>query len=472
MQQLLDTALEQATPAERERFRTLTAPEPAAPPARPVSARAERRLGDDPHIAAALEWIDHHAAWPAGTARHAVTGALADLDAQELRDRGSRRGRITQADMADALARYYDPRPGYGRYAARVGATTAHTSVLTSADWLDLACPLTARHDQLRATGGRPDPTPVLTEQTIDPAVRRLAEVIAMDTRLTNNPLYRLLSIDVEPGRIGGDVGITHFVEYALTMDLLEGELTDALTAGTPIQPGSLPLREHYLPDSAAVLAVGDRLCAGGALALLAIARPADILRGEADYLLLVQERSGNVLNAARRLAVIPKGFHEPLTDVRSDARVGATLLRELEEELFGREDIDNTITEVRSADPMHPSRLSEPMRWLTERPGRLRVECTGFGLNLVSGNYEFASLIVIEDEEFWPRFGGQVEANWESSSLRRYSTLDEDLVTELVTDTAWSNEGLFAMLQGLRRLADLDGQRVTLPIIGWEIAQ
>ncbi|WP_051775905.1 hypothetical protein, partial [Actinoalloteichus caeruleus] len=402
MQQLLDTALEQATPAERERFRTLTAPEPAAPPARPVSARAERRLGDDPHIAAALEWIDHHAAWPAGTARHAVTGALADLDAQELRDRGSRRGRITQADMADALARYYDPRPGYGRYAARVGATTAHTSVLTSADWLDLACPLTARRDQLRATGGRPDSTPVLTEQTIDPAVRRLAEVIAMDTRLTNNPLYRLLSIDVEPGRIGGDVGITHFVEYALTMDLLEGELTDALTAGTPIQPGSLPLRQHYLPDSAAVLAVGDRLCAGGALALLAIARPADILRGEADYLLLVQERSGNVLNAARRLAVIPKGFHEPLTDVRSDARVGATLLRELEEELFGREDIDNTITEVRSADPMHPSRLSEPMRWLTERPGRLRVECTGFGLNLVSGNYEFASLIVIEDEEFW----------------------------------------------------------------------
>ncbi len=44
--------------------------------------------------------------------------------------------------------------------------------------------------------------------------------------------------------------------------------------------------------------------------------------------------------------------------------------------------------------------------------------------------------------------------------------------MTELVTDTAWSNEGLFAMLQGLRRLADLDGQRVTLPIIGWEIAQ
>jgi hypothetical protein len=43
----------------------------------------------------------------------------------------------------------------------------------------------------------------------------------------------------------------------------------------------------------------------------------------------------------------------------------------------------------------MHPSRLSEPMRWLSGTPKAMRTECTGFGLNLVSGNYEFASLIV-----------------------------------------------------------------------------
>jgi hypothetical protein len=75
-----------------------------------------------------------------------------------------------------------------------------------------------------------------------------------------------------------------------------------------------------------------------------------------------------------------------------------------MEEELFGRPEIDNTEGDSLTADPMHPSRLSEPMRWLTEQSGRLRMECTGFGLNLVSGNYEFASLIVIDDEEFWTR--------------------------------------------------------------------
>ena len=92
------------------------------------------------------------------------------------------------------------------------------------------------------------------------------------------------------------------------------------------------------------------------------------------------------------------------MADLRGDTRLGLTLLREIEEELFGRDDIDNTLGDQRSADPMHPSRLTEPMGWLLERPvgERIRMECTAFGFNLVSGNYEFPSLIVIEDEEFW----------------------------------------------------------------------
>jgi hypothetical protein len=97
-------------------------------------------------------------------------------------------------------------------------------------------------------------------------------------------------------------------------------------------------------------------------------------------------------------------------------------------------------------------------------------MECTGFGLNLVSGNFEFASLIVIDDEEFWPQYGGQVEANWESSTLRRYSSLDITLLTELIGEVTWSNEGLFALLQGLRRLSQISGHRVNLPAIDWEI--
>jgi hypothetical protein len=137
-----------------------------------------------------------------------------------------------------------------------------------------------------------------------------------------------------------------------------------------------------------------------------------------------------------------------------------------MEEELFGRSDVDKTTGVRRAAVPMHKSRLSEPLRWLVAEPDRLRMECTGFGLNMVSGNYEFAALVVVEDEEFWSRYGGSIEANWESTGLRLYSSRDPQTVAELIKDESWSGEGLFALLQGIRRLADMGGPRVNLPVV------
>jgi hypothetical protein len=58
------------------------------------------------------------------------------------------------------------------------------------------------------------------------------------------------------------------------------------------------------------------------------------------------------------------------VADYRADAQVGATLRREMKEELFGRSDVDSTISRHIVAAPLHPSRLSEPMRWLTSAAG------------------------------------------------------------------------------------------------------
>ncbi|MGW4214503.1 transcriptional regulator [Lentzea sp. NPDC004789] len=472
LQQALDTALERAPDEVKARFaeaRTCISAAATAPVMTSVAADAEQRLAADPNIVAALDWLDGRAAREPGAARRAVASRLAQIDVNALRDRGSRRGRVDQSTVAQALASYYGHRSdGYGRYAARFGDVEADTSIFTRADWLDLACPMVATHDRLSLERAAGDAPLTLDEEAFDQAVQRLAESLSLGVRFMNMPLYRLLSVDMGPQSIGGSVGLTSFVEYIVTMDLLEGELVDALSSGT--EPDALPLRDRYLPDLDSVLDVGGRLTAGGTLALCAFARPADPFRGPADYVLLVQERSGHVINAARRLAVIPKGFHQPLTDFRADAQVGATMRREMEEELFGRHDIDNTVGDQRSADPMHPSRLSEPMRWLLGEPGRLRMESTGFGLNLVSGNFEFPLLIVVDDEEFWQRYGGQIEANWETANLRQYSSADAELVEELAADEAWSNEGLFALLQGLRRLKEIGGSRVNVPTIEWEI--
>jgi hypothetical protein len=426
------------------------------------SAAGGMTVGGHPGLAEMLDWLDERAGWPLGESREQVHAKLSTFESGALVDRRSRRGRAGREQIVRALRGYYRRGlAGYEMYRARCGSRDVSTSILVRPEWLDRSVPLTPENDRLVLAGRRDASRKGLSEAAATAAVARLAEWAALDVRVMNLPLYRLLSLDVG-STIGGTVGLVEFAEYALTADLLEGELIDAVARGA--RTGALPLRGEFLPSLDAVVDLPGRVCAGGVLALCAIARPRDPYRGGPDFALLVQERSGHVLNATGRLAVVPKGFHQPLTDVRADARVGATLLRELEEELFGRSEVDTVVGDGRAALPMHPDRLSAPMRWLAAEPGRLRMECTGFGFNLVSGNYEFASLVVIEDEEFWPRFGGMVETNWEASGLRLYSSLDDELLTDLVAHESWSNEGLFALLQGLRRLSEIGGARVRLP--------
>ncbi|HEX5405367.1 MAG TPA: transcriptional regulator, partial [Pseudonocardiaceae bacterium] len=367
MRQLLGTALDQASADVQARFAALT----TGPPAADVSkaADAEERLIADTNIGAALHWLDQAAGWEPGTARGDVASRLAQLDVWQLRDRANRRSRVDQLQIAEALASYYtDPPADYGRYAA---GNDALTSVMTSPGWLELDCPLTSTAGRLSVASTSADMSVHLDAESASHAAQRLAETLALGVRMVDMPLFGLRAISAHKGTISGSVDVSRFVRYALTLDLLEGELVDALAADAPTGPGSLPLRDRYLPDVGAVLDLPNRLCAGGTLALCAIARPASPYRGPADYVLLVQERSGHVVNAARRLAVIPKGFHQPMTDYRADAHIGATLRREMEEELFGRDETDNTVADQRRADPMHPSRLSDPMSWLLAQPGR-----------------------------------------------------------------------------------------------------
>lgn len=469
MQQILDSALDQAPQAVKDRFATVSGGAKAA-----SNSAADQRLAADRHIGAALEQLDQDAGWDPGTARGEVSARRAGLDVRDLQDRASRRRRVGQRQIADALAGYYlgtSGAPVHGCYGARIGdGKEIVTSVLTQLGWLDLACSLAGDTDGLRLARDSASSDRAMDDRAAAAAAQRLAETLVAGTRLIDMPLYRLLTISPGDGSISGTLGVTRFVRYALTLDMLEGELADALAEGREVRPGSLPLRDRYLPDLQSVLDISERLCAGGVLALCAIARRASPYRGPADYVLIVQERSGQVLNAARSLAVIPKGFHQPMTDYAADARIGATLRREMEEELFGRQEADCTAPVGSIADPMHPERLSEPMRWLMSHPDLHRLECTGFGLNMVSGNYEFASLIVIDSEEFWSEHGRDIEANWESLSLRQYSSLDSDALAELAGDPAWNNESLFAFAQGLRRLSETGDDRVDIPPITWEL--
>jgi hypothetical protein len=410
-------------------------------------------------LAQSFAWLDERSGWAPESTRRQVTARLGSLSTDDLLVRKARRRKVGRSRIAAAVADYYEPeRQGSRLYRVRCAERELTTSVLTADRWLDIACPLGNGADKLvwsgDAAGGSGD-------VPVDQAVDRLAEATAAGVRVANAPLYRLLDVDVGPGRINGKVGCVPFVEYAMTMDLLENELVDALADESPTD--DLHLRSRYLPDLGSAFDLPGRLCAGGVLALCAIARPAGPYRGERDFALVVQQRSDHVLNATNQLSVIPKGFHQPMTDVNADAQLTSTLLRELEEELFGRSDVDSTLDGTCAAAPLHPARMSEPLRWLTADPTRMRVVCTGFGINLVSGNFEFPCLVVIDDEEFWTHYGGEIEANWEAAGLQLFSSLDAELIGQLMSDESWSNEGLFALAQGLRHLSATGDERVRL---------
>jgi hypothetical protein len=461
LQRALDTALSRAADADQARFEHLTDPAPV---------QRKELLAISPSVRDALQWLDSAMGWQPGEGMNRVAALMSELDEETFYNCRSRRSDVHRSDLAEAVRAYYQlsASAGHGFYAPLLNGQSYPTSILTSPTWLNLNSELSPARENFYLGAESTASVPPVDESTANQALTRLAETLIFGTRLVNAPTYRLLGVDVSPGRLSGRLGVVDFVEYALTFDLLESELSEAVADGLAAR-GSLPLRDRHLPNGGALTDVGSRLCVGGPVTLTAIARNHG---GRRDYVLLVQERSGQVLNAARRLAVIPKAFHQPIIDVDEESNLAMIIEREMEEELFGRPEIDLEGKGQRRADPMRSDRMSGPMRWLADRRHHdaWRMECTAFGINAVSGNFECASLIVIHDETFWEQYGGYIEANWGVEGLRRYSTLASGTIQSLMANPRWSNEGIFCFVQGVRRLAELDKERVALPEIEVEL--
>lgn len=426
-------------------------------PTRPV----ERDLRTAPLIA----WLADHSDASFQSLYTAVNAAVARLEAEPPSLRHSRdhsRRHISRKQLARAVARYYDDPAGDGMlYRARVGGSDVLLSILTRPGWLDTAVDLGGEYEEVRYLPPAGTRRPVLQGEAVAAAVQRLASVEVNGTVMVNNPLYQLLDVELGPGTLSAGFTTVPFADHALTTELMEGELLAALAASRD----ELPLRDEYLPTTDAAFDVAARACVGGTVSLLAIARKRAAVR---DYVLFTQERSSTVLNLAGKLATIPKGFHQPTGEPADEVRLSATLQREFEEELLGRQELEQiTALSHPHVDLLHAQHLTEPMAWLLDRPGSFRVECTGFGFNLVTANYEFACLVVVEDDGWWDRFGHLVESNWEAERVNRHSSLDTAGLEALVADARWGNESLFSLLQGLRRLGEVgDAGRVAIPTI------
>lgn len=460
MQQALDVMLIQASADEQERFHVLRTQASTPGPSRDDGLEEwGRRLAEARHLHGAIQWltrreespgrpvVDRVIAYAAGRARGATSRHAGAGDAEP------------GADAVETLRSFY--RNGFGNHGfldVLVDGMRIPTSMLVEEQWLGLVQDLDAPSTRFRYDP-TPAPVPPLGATLTAAAVDRIGDVLVDETRFFDGELYRLARVAVGPMGLEADFGTGSFAQYALTWDLLESETIAAPSLGTP---EDLPLRRRLLPDVASVLDPASRLCMGGVLALTAFARAATD-RHPADYVLLVQERGDQVVNTSRRLAVVPKCFHEPAGDPAEDVDIKQSLVREFEEELLGRAELDTTVGGAALAAPLHPSRLSEPMRWLSQH-GLVRMELTAFGFNVMSGNFELPCLVQVADEGFWQAHGGAVVANWEVARLRRVSSMDAGGLARLIRDPAWSSEGLYAFVAGLLRLAQVDPSRVRLP--------
>lgn len=417
------------------------------------------RLSAATHLHSALDVLDSARAAERGTAFNDVVASATALSDRAAAGEVSRQS-PGRHGIAQLIHDYYEA--GYGSHrpvdVRGLSGEPVRTTILAAPAWLGASGDLRAAHHDFAFDGMAPVPELPRSPALYDGAVRRLAECLVNETRFVDSPLYRLTGYDMSGGNARASFGTWPFAEYALTWDLLESELASALAATNR----ALPLRDLLMPTVESVLAVPRRFCAGGTLALTALARPASYGR-PADYVILVQERAAKVLNGAGRLAVIPKCFHQPTNDHEGDVGIGSTLSRELEEELFGRSEVDGTMGHIRVVNPFHESRLTRPMRWL-RGSAAWSADLTGFGFNLLNGNYEFMSLIAVDDEAFWTIFSGDVEANWEVEGVRLVSTLNPDALGALALDQSWSDEGLLALLLGLKRLKRHAPDRVHLP--------
>ena len=462
MQEALDTLLMSAGDQVAQRFDALWRQTYGDPDQ--GLARWGERLADATHLHHAIGWLDQQRGAVDGqnTYSRVVTSAAARAASPLFQ--AVRPATLPDRDrLANVVADYY--RDGFGVCGpvtlTTPGGDPINTTMLAAPEWLTLDDDLLPDRGRFRYEHvDEPIPLRPPSAGLLAAATNRLATILITGTRFADERLYRLTDFRLAGGSLHATFALGSFGQYALTGDLLETEAAVAAGAGSAV---GMPLRDELLPSVESVLAPRDRLCVGGTLALTAFARPALGSRA-ADFLLLIQERGDHVLNAEHRLAVIPKCFHQPMVDLVEDAHIGTTLVRELEEELFGRNEVDNSLPHPAFVEPMHRTRLSRPLRWLSAHPASWGIEATGFAFNLLSGNFEVPALIAVRDEKFWQRHGGAVQANWESTRLIRLSSMDADGLGRLLADPAWSDEGLMALALGLTRLAQLDPARVNLP--------
>jgi hypothetical protein len=188
------------------------------------------------------------------------------------------------------------------------------------------------------------------------------------------------------------------------------------------------------------------------------------------DFIFPIQRRSAAVADGQGMLSIIPRGFHESLIDQQKDVAPSLSCYREIYEELFGGKEVEQHTERLR-----HDWFFGErQMRWFLDHKNSYELICTCFGIDAISGNYQFGTLLIIHDEEYWDTFGREMEANWEGKerTTKLISTKDKAALEKLVRQSNWTGEGLQTLHEALFYLKKRYPKRMSLPNIARSVSK
>ena len=337
-----------------------------------------------------------------------------------------------------------------------VEGVSRNTGIVTKATWRNLELQIAPDSDECLLTRKANKPVSLTEREQAD----ILRELRGEGRRITNDPIFRLVSLD--PVKFKAEFALGYFHDYVCSTGALERELRQAfVNTGCSLEEiidhsqRWLPLRHKFLPDSSALVNFGSRICAGGPNVLLAFKRSK---KYGSDYVFFSKRRSAEVASGELIMSLIPMGYHQPtsLATAASEIPLAISIYRETFEELFGGTELEGESNHVA---PLWYLDKYHPLAWFRDNPKSFTLEIVSFGLNLMHGNYEYAVLFAVHEPDFWDRFNQFIQVNWEvkDSETPLISTADPEQLARLICSGPWVGSSLFALVECLQRLASHD---------------
>lgn len=372
---------------------------------------------------------------------------------------------LTVSTIPHILGKYYQisNKPGSEilQYAVSVNSIIRLTSMVCLREWLNHRIKLEGTKENCVI-----DETNCHFHQTLDE--KMLFKLIGLldfrNIELWDNDTYILNKSNFDNGVLSATFRVDKFLKHRFSFGLLLDELHFAIhqTKNEPkvllnSRNKLLPIRNQLMPTLDTIFDFNQRLCAGGIEVLVAIARP----KPHSDYALVFQNRAMVVADYQGLYCAVPRAFHQPAIDFRSEVRLSSTVKRELFEELLGGEEVERNVKRVSSEWYI---KKSKPLHWLFSNSDHYDMFCVCHGINIITGNYNYGIVLLIKDEKFWIEYSDQLVRNWEIEKIQLVSSKEKELIANLLTEQHWTDESMMLMNEGLLLLKEITPDRMLLP--------